>query len=198
MGFSRIKECLDLVIFFLSSVSLQLCPTSVFPLLLHFYVCMQCLLRLPSSIPAIKQQMTTSLLRPFKIRHQKCVVAALTCNKPLIDPCGFCMSPPSSLHKAVTYPPSSQSERRASAEIRSSLSEVLCHVAQGAWNSPRAVEQTQAQGLSIAAPQTNCLSNEPPSLSWPHTHTHVHAAMCVSCDIHTLTHRHTLPHTQPI
>lgn len=81
------------------------------------------------------------------------------------------------------HPPHSAS-LRASVEIRSSLSEVLCHVAQGAWNSPRAVEQTQAQGLSIAAPQTNCLSNEPPSLSCPHTHrractyTHTHTHVC--------------------
>lgn len=39
MGFSRIKECLDLVIFFLSSISLQLSPTALSPLFLHFYVC---------------------------------------------------------------------------------------------------------------------------------------------------------------
>lgn len=91
----------------------------------------------------------------------------------------------------ISTPPHSAS-LRASVEIRSSLSEVLCHVAQGAWNSPRAVEQTQAQGLSIAAPQTNCLSNEPPSLSCPHTLTH----SCVHCDIHTLTHTHTHTHSR--
>ena len=104
------------------------------------------------------------------------------------------------------HPPHSAS-LRASVEIRSSLSEVLCHVAQGAWNSPRAVEQTQAQGLSIAAPQTNCLSNEPPSLSCPHTqrractHTHTHTHTRMQCDVrtlartHTHTHTHTLAHT---
>lgn len=118
--------------------------------------------------------MTTSLLTPLKIRHQKWVVAALTCNKPLIDPCGFCMSAPLLCVPLSHFSP--LPEQRGSLEIRSSLSEVLCHVAQGAWNSPRAVEQTQAQGLSIAAPQTNCLSNEAPSLSWPHTREH--AAMC--------------------
>lgn len=135
-----------------------------------------CLLRLPSAIPAIKQQMTTSLLRVFKIRHKKCVVATLTCNNPLIDPCGFCISPPLfSLLGCHISTPLHSASLRASVEIRSSLSEVLCHVAQGAWNSPRAVEQTQAQGLSIAAPQTNCLSNEPPSLSCPHTHTYARA-----------------------
>lgn len=153
------------------------------------------LLRLPSAIPAIKQQMTTSLLRPFKIQHKKCVVATLTCNNPLIDPCGFCISPPSlssllSARLSHIHPPHSVS-LRAPVEIRSSLSEVLCHVAQGAWNSPRAVEQTQAQGLSIAAPQTNCLSNEPPSLSCPHTHTHAYAHTCVRCDIHALAHART-------
>lgn len=89
------------------------------------------------------------------------------------------------------HPPHSAS-LRASVEIRSSLSEVLCHVAQGAWNSPRAVEQTQAQGLSIAAPQTNCLSNEPPSLSCPHTHrracTYTHTHTRVQCDVRMLAH----------
>lgn len=89
------------------------------------------------------------------------------------------------------HPPHSAS-LRASVEIRSSLSEVLCHVAQGAWNSPRAVEQTQAQGLSIAAPQTNCLSNEPPSLSCPHTHTHCRA--CTVTFIRSHTHAHTPTH----
>ena len=88
------------------------------------------------------------------------------------------------------HPPHSAS-LRASVEIRSSLSEVLCHVAQGAWNSPRAVEQTQAQGLSIAAPQTNCLSNEPPSLSCPHTHTVVRALWHSYAHTHTGTHTHT-------
>lgn len=150
-----------------------------------------CLLRLPFAIPAIKQQMTTSLLRPFKIRHKKCVVATLTCNNPLIDPCGFCISPPSlssllSARLSHIHPPHSAS-LRASVEIRSSLSEVLCHVAQGAWNSPRAVEQTQAQGLSIAAPQTNCLSNEPPSLSCPHTNTHVHTVTFIRSHTHAQT-----------
>lgn len=93
-------------------------------------------------------------------------------------------------HISTPPTPPHSASLRASVEIRSSLSEVLCHVAQGAWNSPRAVEQTQAQGLSIAAPQTNCLSNEPPSLSCPHTHTW-------ACTV-TFIHTHTLPHTKPI
>lgn len=99
--------------------------------------------------------------RPLWVLYLSPLLASLFC----LLGCHISSNPP--------HPPHSAS-LRASVEIRSSLSEVLCHVAQGAWNSPRAVEQTQAQGLSIAAPQTNCLSNEPPSLSWPHTHTHTH------------------------
>lgn len=108
------------------------------------------------------------------------------------------LSPLFSLARLSHIHPPHSASLRASVEIRSSLSEVLCHVAQGAWNSPRAVEQTQAQGLSIAAPQTNCLSNEPPSLSWPHTHPHTHT--CVHGDFHTLTHTgsHAHPRTEPI
>lgn len=108
--------------------------------------------------------------------------------------------------KAVTeHPPPHpfhSASLEASVEIRSSLSEVLCHVAQGAWNSPRAVEQTQAQGLSIAAPQTNCLSNEPPSLSCPHTHTLTHTLSLSLSRTHTSVHALWLSyayiHTKPI
>lgn len=197
MGFSRIKECLDLVIFCLSSISLQL-PLP--PRLLSFciFMCVHvvweptCLLRLPSAIPTIKQQMTTSLLRPFKIGHKKGCCSYINLQQPPNRPLWvlYLSASLSSLLSAVTHPPPTpppprSASLRASVEIRSSLSEVLCHVAQGAWNSPRAVEQTQAQGLSIAAPQTNCLSNEPPSLSCPHTHT------CSDCDFHTLACAHT-------
>lgn len=184
MGFSRIKECLDLVIFCLSSISLQLPPPS--PCLLSFCIFMCASSARARMSPKITlrypHNQTTNdniIAQAFQNRTQKKgVVATLTCKNPLIDPCGFCISPPlSPLFSRLSYipplhsstPPCSAS-LRASVEIRSSLSEVLCHVAQGAWNSPRAVEQTQAQGLSIVAPQTNCLSNEPPSLSCPHTH----------------------------
>ncbi len=141
--------------------------------------------------------MTTSLLRPFKIRHKKVCCSYINLQQPPNRPLwvlylSASLSSLLSARLSHIHPPHSAS-LRASVEIRSSLSEVLCHVAQGAWNSPRAVEQTQAQGLSIAAPQTNCLSNEPPSLSCPHTHTHTH--MCVHCDIRTLTHTHTHAHT---
>lgn len=95
------------------------------------------------------------------------------------------LSPLFSLARLSHIHPPHSASLRASVEIRSSLSEVLCHVAQGAWNSPRAVEQTQAQGLSIAAPQTNCLSNEPPSLSWPHTHPHTRACTVTFIRSHT-------------
>lgn len=155
--------------------------------------------------------MTTSLLRPFKIRHKKVCCSYINLQQPpnrplwvlylsaslspLFSPLGCHISTPLQLtHPHHHHHPHSAS-LRASVEIRSSLSEVLCHVAQGAWNSPRAVEQTQAQGLSIAAPQTNCLSNEPPSLSRPHTHTRAHTSIhtCAHCDS-TLSHTHTHTH----
>lgn len=137
--------------------------------------------------------MTTSLLRPFKIRHKKVCCSYINLQQPPNRPLwvlylSASLSPLFSLlgcHISTPPPHPHSASLRASVEIRSSLSEVLCHVAQGAWNSPRAVEQTQAQGLSIAAPQTNCLSNEPPSLSCPHTHTHARACS-VTCT-HTRT-----------
>lgn len=157
--------------------------TSLSALFLHFYVC-ACSARArvsPKITLRYPHNQTTNdniIAQAFQNRTQKKgVVATLTCNNPLIDPCGFCISPPlsplfSQLSHTPPHPPTPtcSASLPASVEIRSSLSEVLCHVAQGAWNSPRAVEQTQAQGLSIVAPQTNCLSNEPPSLSCPHTH----------------------------
>lgn len=127
------------------------------------------------------------------MRHQKVCCSYINLQQPPNRPLWVLYLSPflllSSVCIAVTYvppphPPHSAS-LRASVEIRSSLSEVLCHVAQGAWNSPRAVEQTQAQGLSIAAPQTNCLSNEPPSLSWPHTHTHTPSHTVTFIRLHT-------------
>lgn len=100
MGFSRIKECLDLVIFCLSSISPQLSPTSLSPLFLHFYVC-ACSVRACAS-PKItlrypRNQTTNDniIAQAFQnMTQKKCVVATLTCNNPLIDPCGFCISPP--------------------------------------------------------------------------------------------------------
>lgn len=214
MGFSRIKECLDLVIFFLSSISLQLSPTSLSPLFLHFYVC-ACSVRAgvsPKITLRYPRNQTTNdniIAQAFQnTTHKKVCCSYINLQQPPNRPLWvlyLSASSPLSLlsfsllgcHISTTlptllapHPTPHSASLRASVEIRSSLSEVLCHVAQGAWNSPRAVEQTQAQRLSIAAPQTNCLSNEPPSLSCPHTHTHV----CVHCDIHA----HTLPLTEPI
>lgn len=155
--------------------------------------------------------MTTSLLRPFKIRHKKVCCSYINLQQPPNRPLWVLylsaslspslpsllsarlshIHPPPRTHQPFPHHHPHSASLRASVEIRSSLSEVLCHVAQGAWNSPRAVEQTQAQGLSIAAPQTNCLSNEPPSLSRPHTHTSIHT--CAHCDS-TLLRAHTPTH----
>lgn len=169
--------------YILPLLHLPLAPpaTSLSALFLHLYVCAcsvrahVCLLRLPSAIPTIKQQMTTSSLRPFKIAHKKVCCSYINLQQPPNRPLwvlylSASRSSPLFSQLSHIHPPPRSASLRASVEIRSSLSEVLCHVAQGAWNSPRAVEQTQAQGLSIVAPQTNCLSNEPPSLSCPHTH----------------------------
>lgn len=139
--------------------------------------------------------MTTSLLRPFGIRHKKVCCSYINLQQAPNRPLWVLYLSPFSLLSSLSarlshiHPPHSAS-LRASVEIRSSLSEVLCHVAQGAWNSPRAVEQTQAQGLSIAAPQTNCLSNEPPSLSCPHTHQRARTMAAIRL--------HTHAHTKPI
>lgn len=115
MGFSRIKECLDLVIFSLSSISLQLLPHLPCLLFLHFYVG-ACSARAgvsPKITLRYAHNQTTNdniIAQAFQNTTQKCVVATLTCNNPLIDPCGFCVSPPfslslSSLCLAVTHPP---------------------------------------------------------------------------------------------
>lgn len=149
--------------------------------------------------------MTTSLLRPFKIRHTKkvccsCINLQQPPNRPLwvlyLSPLVSALFPLQGCH--ILHPPPHSASLWASVEIRSSLSEVLCHVAQGAWNSPRAVEQTQAQGLSIAAPQTNCLSNEPPSLSCPHTHTLALSRMHRRARTVTFIRSHTRARTKPI
>lgn len=113
MGFSRIKECLDLVIFCLSSISLQ--PPPPPPCLLSFciFMCVHvvrepvCLLRLPSAIPTIKQQMTTSLLRPFKKGHKKGCCSYINLQQPPNRPLWvlYLSASLSSLLSAVTYPP---------------------------------------------------------------------------------------------
>lgn len=109
MGFSRIKECLDLVIFFLSSISLQLSPTSLSLLFLHFYVC-ACSVRAgmsPKITLRYPRNQTTNdniIAQAFQNTTQKkCVVATLTCNNPLIDPCGFCISPPLSRSRSSLF-----------------------------------------------------------------------------------------------
>lgn len=100
MGFSRIKECLDLVIFCLSSISLQPPPTSLSALFLHFYVCARSARARVSPKITLRypHNQTTNdniIAQAFQKRTQKKgVVATLTCNNPLIDPCGFCISPP--------------------------------------------------------------------------------------------------------
>lgn len=161
---------------FFSSVSLQLCPTSVSSSAAFLCVCSVHVVSPKITLRYPHNQTTNDNIIAYAFQNTtpkvgcSCINLQQAPNRPLwllyVSPACVCV--------AVTHLP--PPEQRASLEIRSSLSEVLCHVAQGAWNSPRAVEQTQAQGLSIAAPQTNCLSNEAPSLSWPHTR--VHAAMC--------------------
>lgn len=74
--------------------------TSLSALFLHFYVCACCARARVSPKITLRypHNQTTNdniIAQAFQNRTQKTgVVATLTCNNPLIDPCGFCISPP--------------------------------------------------------------------------------------------------------